>query len=92
MKLFLKIIMFIPIVNYISFFLFAIPIQLTNNRGWLYNFKRFMLIAFGFVFFGMIRALCMFLPEVANHVIKVITLYLQGLHIAIVAYRSIPTK
>ena len=92
MKLFLKIIMFIPFVNFLSFFLLAIPFVIIYKFSWMDHFKNFMLMAVGFFTTGGIRIWSAELTGIISQIIYWGSFYILGIYITMVALRSIPKR
>ena len=82
--------MFIPLVNYLSFFLLAIPFIAIYKLSWMDHFKNFMLLAVGFIITGGIRFLVAGLTGIISQIVFWGSIYILGIYITIVALHAIP--
>lgn len=89
MKKFIKIIRFIPLMNFISFFLMAIPMVFIYNMKKEEYFKNFIKIFLGCILFVILINIFSFKNEVIQFIIIGILSYILGIFFSTVALQSI---
>ena len=92
MKKFLKIIMFIPYVNILSFFLLSIPIPVAYKFSWFKHFKVFVLMALGCIITVPLRILANQFDGILYQIFFYGSFYILGVYFTVLALRSIPGK
>jgi len=89
MKKTIKIIKYIPIVNFISFFLLVILIPLIYNMKKEEYFKNFIKLFLGTILYVVLTYILSFKNEILNAIIFIILIYILGLYFSIVALQCI---
>ena len=81
MKKFLKAILFIPIANFLSFFLFVAPMQIVCGFERKKYCKTFLRIALGIVIYVLLLNLFSFSNDVADGIFSIVMMYPLGIYI-----------
>lgn len=85
----LKTIKFIPIINFISFYLLAIPIPLIYKFTRKDYFTGFIKMLIGFIVYVIIFSVLTFSNEVINFMVNIILLYFLGIYFTFISLRYI---
>lgn len=92
MKRFLKIIMFLPLVNFLSFFLLAIPFVIIYRISWGSHAKNFILVALGCIITAVMRFFSELVTGVLSQLLFWGSFYILGIYITVVALYAIPKR